>query len=74
MQHNYTSESQLEGAWFSESSLVYCRWWWDKGARLLHVICGNRHATWAPPPVNPDIEQRLIEDFPEIAQDVARQL
>lgn len=66
----------LEGAWFSEGSpaFVFCRWWWERSETVLHVICGTKHGAWAPPPVRPDIETRLIDDFPEIARDVASHL
>lgn len=76
MQHQYTSASMLEGAWLSEESppRVYCRWWWERNELALHVMCGTVSRSWSPPLVNPEIERRLLEDFPEIAYDVALRL
>lgn len=76
MRHLYTSSSKLEGAWLSEDRPPYvrCRWWWEENERALHVMCGLEIRSWAPPPVGSDIARRLIDDFPEIAIDIARQV
>lgn len=75
MHHQYTSQSMLEGAWLSEESPPYvrCRWWWEQSEGVLCVMCGREVLSWSPPRVSSDIQHRLMEDFPEIAYDIARQ-